>query len=100
MHPTTGMHLIPVGQKPTGINPKPTRISNSRQFRAYSRRLSAARRPLSGISLSRRRLSGIINSRWLVSGRRELRLTPIGFAGRRASFINSRRFPRPMGVMN
>jgi hypothetical protein len=97
MHPTTGMHLIPVGQKPTGINPKPTRISNSRRFRAYSRRLSVARRPLSGISLSRRRLPG---SRRLVSGRWELRLTPVGFAGRRASFINSRRFPRPTGVMN
>jgi hypothetical protein len=37
----------------TNVNkPKSTRISNSHRFRAYSRRLSAARRPLSGISLS------------------------------------------------
>jgi hypothetical protein len=48
---TTGIHLIPVGQKPTGISPKPTGISNSRRFRAYSRRFLADRRPLSGIRL-------------------------------------------------
>jgi hypothetical protein len=35
-----------------GNKSKPTGITNSRRFRAYSRRLSAARRPLSGISLS------------------------------------------------
>jgi hypothetical protein len=35
-----------------GNKPKPTGITYSRRFRAYSRRLSAARRPLSGISLS------------------------------------------------
>jgi hypothetical protein len=50
--PTTGKHLIPVGLKPTGINPKPTGISNSRRFRAYSRRFQADGRPLSGIRLS------------------------------------------------
>jgi hypothetical protein len=32
---TTGKHLIPVGQEPMGISIKPTRISNSRRFRAY-----------------------------------------------------------------
>jgi hypothetical protein len=49
---TTGNHLIPVGQEPTGIITKPTGISNSRRFRAYSRRLSANRCFLSRISLS------------------------------------------------
>jgi hypothetical protein len=58
---TTGKHLIPVGLKPTGISPKLTGISNSRRFRAYSRRFQADGRPL----------SGIINSRRLDSGRRE-----------------------------
>jgi hypothetical protein len=42
---TTGIHLIPVGLKPTGISPKPTGISNSHRFQAD-------RRPLSGIRLS------------------------------------------------
>jgi hypothetical protein len=41
---TTGKHLIPVGQEPTGISIKPTGISNSR-------RLSADRRQVSGIRL-------------------------------------------------
>jgi hypothetical protein len=36
---TIGKHLIPVGQEPTGISLKPTGISNSCRFRAYSRRL-------------------------------------------------------------
>jgi hypothetical protein len=49
---TTGKHLIPVGQEPTGISTKPTGISNSHRFRAYSRWLSADKRPLSGIRLS------------------------------------------------
>jgi hypothetical protein len=49
---TTGKHLIPVGLKPTGIILKPTGISNSRRFRAYSRRFQPDGRPLSGIRLS------------------------------------------------
>jgi hypothetical protein len=48
---TTGIHLIPVGQKPTGISINRRELLNSRRFRAYSRRFSAASRPLSGISL-------------------------------------------------
>jgi hypothetical protein len=48
---TTGKHLIPVGQEPTGISLKPTGISNSRWFKAYSHRLSADRRQMSGIRL-------------------------------------------------
>jgi hypothetical protein len=48
---TTGKHLIPVGQEPTGISIKPTGISNSCRFRAYSRRLSADKRQVSGIRL-------------------------------------------------
>jgi hypothetical protein len=47
---TTGKHLIPVGQEPTGISLKPTGISNSRRFRTYSR-LSADRSQMSGIRL-------------------------------------------------
>jgi hypothetical protein len=49
---TTGIHLIPVGQKPTGISIYRRELLNSRRFRAYSRRFSAARRPVSGIRLS------------------------------------------------
>jgi hypothetical protein len=49
---TTGIHLIPVGPKPTGISIYRRELLNSRRFRAYSRRFSAARRPLSGIRLS------------------------------------------------
>jgi hypothetical protein len=48
---TTGKHLIPVGQEPTGISIKPTGISNSRRVRAYSRRFPADRRQVSGIRL-------------------------------------------------
>jgi hypothetical protein len=42
---TTGKHLIPVGQESTEIS------INSRRFNAYSRRLSADRRQVSGIRL-------------------------------------------------
>jgi hypothetical protein len=35
---TTGIQLIPVGCKPTGITSKPTGITNSRRFMANSRR--------------------------------------------------------------
>jgi hypothetical protein len=41
---TTGKHLILVGQESTGISIKPTGITNSHRFHAYSRRLSADRR--------------------------------------------------------
>jgi hypothetical protein len=48
---TTGKHLISIGQEPTEISLKPTGISNSRRFKAYSCRLSADRHQMSGIRL-------------------------------------------------
>jgi hypothetical protein len=40
---TTGKHLIPVGQEPTGISLKTKGISNSRQFLADRRQMSGIR---------------------------------------------------------